>query len=259
VTTMLINTVRDLDSGVTTVSLQGELTVSTAPGVRSALAKSAAECPTAVVVDLNGLERTAGGLGSLLATASQSAAKTWGVPLVLYGAQDDAVRELRPFRQFNPVYRTRWDALNALRAWVPRWWHIQLAPAPASAARARHMVADTLVGWRLSHLVDAAGLIVSELTGNAVEHAAVGDFDLTLVYTTLYVRIAVQDRSPMMPYVIAQPVLAAVPRPAMQGWGLRIVAETATHWGTVAVPNGKIVYALLRAHPLPAPVAEVVR
>src|SRR4051794_17877098 len=47
---IVVDTTRDLDTGVTTVRLDGLLTFAAAPTVRTALAKCASECPTAVVV-----------------------------------------------------------------------------------------------------------------------------------------------------------------------------------------------------------------
>jgi anti-anti-sigma regulatory factor len=72
--TVAIEILRDLDSGVTTVKVPGELTFASAPGVRTALNKSASECPAAVIVELTGLEVAVPGLLALFTSAAQRAA-----------------------------------------------------------------------------------------------------------------------------------------------------------------------------------------
>ena len=48
--------------------------------------------------------------------------------------------------------------------------HVDLESTPASPARAREAVKDTLERWRLAGLVDVVQLVVSELVTNAVRH-----------------------------------------------------------------------------------------
>jgi histidine kinase-like protein len=113
-----------------------------------------------------------------------------------------------------------------------------------SAARA--LVGDVCRAWDLAHLEPAARLITSELATNAIMHAR-SAFDVTVAYTGLYLRIAVQDGSPEQPR--PAPARPSGPVTRVGGNGLLFIAELAVHWGWVAVPTGKIVWALLRAHP----------
>ncbi|BCJ39411.1 ATP-binding protein [Actinoplanes ianthinogenes] len=231
---------RCLETGVVTVRFEGELDRTTAPEVRTALGKAAAECPTAVLVDLSALERVEPASFSVFATATFKAESDWGVPLLLYAARPDVRKDLATYRSFVALYDDRALALAAMRAYVPRWICEHLAPVPGSAAAARGVVGDACLMWGLPRLRDRARLIVSELASNAILHAAT-DFSVTAVCTGRYLRIAVQDRSSQMPLRMPKP---AVDHP-QPGWGLRVVEASSTHWGALPLTSGKIVWALL--------------
>jgi anti-anti-sigma regulatory factor len=232
---------RSLETGVTTVRLTGDLTRTTMTTVRSAIAKAAAECPTAVVVDLSGLGRKGPVPLSVFASATYQSLVAWGVPVLLCGASPDIHRELRAFRSFIALYDDHWRAVTAVRAYVPRWMRRHLAPVPASAAAARVLLGEACSAWNLDHLRETARLVASELAANAIRHADT-DFDVTVSFTGRYLRIAVHDGS------VARPRLTETPH-AESGRGLQIVRAVSTHWGTVRVRGGKIVWALLRAQP----------
>jgi DNA-binding CsgD family transcriptional regulator len=93
-------------------------------------------------------------------------------------------------------------------------------------------------------------LIVSELAGNAIEHA-VTDFDVTVSYTRAYLRVAVQDGGPALPPWMPDP--ATKPAASDRGLGLSLVDAIATAWNTTGITDGKIVWALLRVRPLGSP------
>src|SRR3954454_12923550 len=238
---IVVDTTRDLDNGVTTVRMGGELTFATAPTVRTALAKCASECPTAVVVDLHALDVANPALLVLFAAAAQRAGAQWGVPLMLCCARPDVASRISLFRTFTEVYDSHGSALDALRGWVPRRRHRRFLPGPASAALARHLVAQACMEWSLLSLRETATLIVSELASNAIEHAAT-DFDVTVSYTTAYLRVAVRDGGPALPTWVPD----GVPDPVVsdRGFGLYIVDAAATAWNTISIADGKIVWAL---------------
>jgi|tagenome__1003787_1003787.scaffolds.fasta_scaffold20854624_2 DNA-binding CsgD family transcriptional regulator/anti-anti-sigma regulatory factor/anti-sigma regulatory factor (Ser/Thr protein kinase) len=247
---IVVDTTRDLENGATTVRVDGMLTFATAPTVRTVLGKCASECPTAVIVDLAALEVASPALLVVFAGAAQRATAQWGVPLLLCRARPDVRRGISLFRTFTEVYDSPASAAEALRDWVPRWRHQHLSPAPASAALARHLVAQACTEWGLSDLQERAVLIVSELANNAIEHAATS-FDLTVSYTAAYLRIAVQDGGPTLPSWI--PDSATNPAALDRGRGLYVVDAIATAWNTTGVTDGKIVWALLRTRPPGSP------
>src|SRR3954451_10265639 len=244
---IVADTTRKLDNGVTTVRIDGELTFAAAPTVRSTLAKCASECPTAVIVDLAALDVADPALLVLFAAAARQATAHWGVPLLLCCAGPEVARRVSVFRTFTEVYDSADSAIDALRGWAPRWRHQRFPPVPTSAASARRLVAQACAEWGLSHLHDRATLIISELASNAIEHAATA-FDVTASYTTTYLRIAVQDGGPALPAGMTDSPKdpAAPPR----GLGLSIVDATATRWNTTTIAGGKIVWALLGARRL---------
>ncbi|MEV4642215.1 ATP-binding protein [Actinoplanes sp. NPDC049548] len=118
--------------------------------------------------------------------------------------------------------------------------HVSLPAQHGVAALARTMAADTCVAFALPHLDYPARLIVSELVGNAVEHAGT-NLDVWVSMRGAMVHLAVQDRSPALP-----PLLDARPGNVRAGgMGLRIVAATATAWGALPCAVGKVVWATL--------------
>jgi anti-anti-sigma regulatory factor len=236
---MEISTERNVENGLTTVRLDGDLTAATAPPVRSALGKVAAECPTAVIVELSRLHCQATELLSVFPAACHQAQNTWGVPVLLCAGGPEITRGLTPFRPFVGHYDDHWRASLAARAYVPRWMREHFMPVPASVAQVRALAGEACLTWGLQHLRERARLIGSELAANAVVHAGT-EFDVTVAYSGRYLRIAAQDGSTARPLLIEEP-------PA-SGRGMRLVAATATHWGVAGLSQGKIVWALLAAH-----------
>jgi DNA-binding CsgD family transcriptional regulator len=203
-------------------------------------------------VDLAALDVANRRLLVLFAAASRRASAQWGVPLLLCSARPDVARRISLFRPFTEIYDSPGAAMEALDGWVPRWRHQRFPPVPASAARARHLVAQACQDWTLADLREPATLIVSELASNAIQHAATA-FDVTVSYTTTYLRIAVQDGARTLPQWMPD----GAPNPGALdrglGLGMYVVDAHATAWNTTSVTDGKIVWALLRARPPGSP------
>jgi len=105
---------------------------------------------------------------------------------------------------------------------------VRLPAAPDSISSARQVVRGTLADWDLEHLVDAAQLLTSEVTTNAVLHART-DFELRVELRDDVVRFTVCDRSGR-----------AVARrhygiEAGTGRGLGLVETMSVAWGTTDV------------------------
>jgi ABC-type transporter Mla MlaB component len=249
---MEIATQRSMHTGVMTLRVAGDLTVATVPQLRQAGAKAAGECPTALLVDLAGLGDAPPRLLSVFPTMARHAQQAWGVPVVLCSAAPGVARKLASWRNLVTLYPTSAAARRALRAHVPRWRRRHFAPDPACAAAVRTLVGDACLGWNLTGLFDAARLAATELAANAIVHART-EFDVTVAYTGVYLRIAVHDASSAMPSPGADPAELHGGRPAESGRGLWIVGKLATHWGFLPVPDGKIVWALMRAGPARRP------
>src|SRR3954462_15332442 len=149
---IVVDTTRDLDNGVTTVRMDGELSFATAPTVRTALAKCASECPTAVLVNLDALQVANPALLVLFAAAAQRASAEWGVPLLLCCARPDVASRISLFRPFTEVYDSPGSAMEMLRDRVAYWRHQRFPSVSASGALARRLVAQTCSDWDLADL-----------------------------------------------------------------------------------------------------------
>jgi CheY-like chemotaxis protein len=113
---------------------------------------------------------------------------------------------------------------------------VELPQDPAAAGRAREWVRSALVEWGLEALVDDALLVVSELVGNAVTHAA-SSCEVTISRARGSVRIEVTDRGEGTPEPQPQDGMAE------GGRGLVLIGAMSTAWGVEDVPQGKKVWA----------------
>jgi serine/threonine-protein kinase RsbW len=110
--------------------------------------------------------------------------------------------------------------------------------APQSSARLRSMLWTTFACWDCDTTrLDDAALVLSELVGNAVRHAAGDTMQVRLRRTADVLRIAVQDGSTAPP----------APRDASfedeSGRGMRIIEALSSRWGCEPLPGGKVVWA----------------
>lgn len=128
------------------------------------------------------------------------------------------------------------DATTAHRSPRRRRW--LLPGEPASIARARHALVRTANTWGIED-VSNAELVVSELVANAVLHGW-GHVTLRLLDTGDGMRIEVEDANP------APPVATDGHPGRVGGFGIQIVARLAD-WGWRPSPNGKLVWAKVRA------------
>ncbi|MEV4615377.1 ATP-binding protein [Kitasatospora sp. NPDC049258] len=140
----------------------------------------------------------------------------------------------------------------------PGVWRFSAESSEASVPRTRHAVRDRLLaegmtGERYQELIDDLLLIVSELVGNAVTHAAAFSPQVTteLRIDETRVRIAVEDGHPYRPKA-QQSDLGR-----LGGRGLLLVKSITLQAGGVCdvertAEGGKVIWAAL---PLPIPAA----
>lgn len=117
---------------------------------------------------------------------------------------------------------------------------LSLPRHPASLAIAREHVRVQLHAWALLSLVDDTVAVVSELAGNAVEHARTG-FDLRLLVREGHaLRVEVADHGP------GSPEPTTPEDTDERGRGLMLVSKLASSWGVEAIPgDGKTIWAEL--------------
>ncbi len=122
---------------------------------------------------------------------------------------------------------------------------LALPATPQAAGLARRATQDALTSWRMTHLEQAAVLIVSELVTNVVLHA---NAPAPLVILRLHTEggllwIDVEDADPCRP----QPRTPASLDES--GFGLVLVEALAGRWGVRDTPSGKAVWAELDTRP----------
>ncbi|WP_436534687.1 ATP-binding protein [Actinoplanes sp. HUAS TT8] len=247
---------RDLENGVTTVRLRGELTLAGVGDVHLAVSKAAAECPAAVVVDLTWFGHTDPAHLGVFATVTREAQTHWGVSVLLCRATPEVTDGLGGIRPHVALYEDEHLALLAVRAHVPRWVRRRFPAEAESAGHARSLVGGACLSWQLPHLRDPARLVASELANNAIQHAGT-EFQVITAYTGQYLRIAVKDGSRAVPRVTGGPPTTGAIMAPGSGRGLRMIEAASTHWGVTMTPGGKIVWSLMRPHPVPSPVATI--
>ncbi|MDQ0994581.1 ATP-binding protein [Streptomyces sp. V3I7] len=129
----------------------------------------------------------------------------------------------------------------------PRSVDLLVAMDEAGLAEVREFTRRTLADWALDHRSDDAVTVVTELTANALVHAAADETNvwLRLSRRAAHVVCAVTDHSDQ------PPVYPHAPDPlAEHGRGLRIIEALSEHWGwTRRTPGGKTVWAMLPARP----------
>jgi anti-anti-sigma regulatory factor len=230
---------------VTSLRLQGPLDLATATDVRSTLNKLLADQPAAIIVDLAGLV-VVDDLAVLVFAGVARQAMVWpSCQIVLHGATAEtrqALDRMALSRQM-VICRDRQEALDrAAGSPVPPRLTERLPPIAEAARLARWLVTDACRRWGLSNVSDAAEIVVTELVGNAVRHAA-PPIDLSLARRGRYLYIGVRDCSPEAARRLT------VEEPAGYGRGLLVVDAFATAWGSAPNADGKVVWATLRAYP----------
>jgi anti-sigma regulatory factor (Ser/Thr protein kinase) len=128
---------------------------------------------------------------------------------------------------------------------TPTWplrTHLDLLPQPSSVPYARRYAALITAEWSLPALADSIRLVVSELTTNALEHAAADvPIHLWMLSDGARVVVLVGDSSPGPPLRIAEDT------DAPGGRGLAIVEDlTGGSWGWFTREAGKVVWAIVQ-------------
>ena len=117
---------------------------------------------------------------------------------------------------------------------------------------ARHYVTRLLGDGPDEAAADDTAIVTTELAANAVLHAR-STFTLTVSRSAGITRIAVRDGTPVELHAVTgritgpQATGEGVPFQVMRGHGLSVVAQLASRWAVEPLPDGKVVWAELRA------------
>jgi hypothetical protein len=112
------------------------------------------------------------------------------------------------------------------------WW---LSPDLASVCAARRLTRHKLAAWGLDDQLETAELLVSELVGNAVEHAH-GPVRLSFSTEDDLLRCEVEDENPDLPH------MRVVDADAESGRGLFLVDTLSCCWGAERTARGKAIW-----------------
>ncbi|WP_143232925.1 STAS domain-containing protein [Actinoplanes regularis] len=221
------------------VRVQGELSVASAPTVRTALLKCLMEQSDAVVVDLSGAIVTEPAALSVFLAAARQAAVWPGTPLLLAAPDPALARLLSSGYGRLTLHTSVREALD-----VEPWQRAltiadTLLPVSGAARHARGLVTEGCVRWELPHLIGPASVVVGELVTNAAVHAQTM-IDLRLSLGRRHLIVAVRDGGDALP-VLPPPASADPADPR----GLLLVDSLAHRWGTLPAYGGKVVWATL--------------
>jgi anti-sigma regulatory factor (Ser/Thr protein kinase) len=241
----------DVEGAVTIVAIRGIWDRPLWRRASTSIRKCLAEHGAAVIVDLSALVDPAAESAPTWITAQSIAAgmqppvqMALCVPPELILA--DRLQELG-VRRFLPVYAKIRQARVALASRLPLTdrLSLRLTPDPDAPSLARDMVGDACRAWALPQLLYPARLVLSELVSNAVEHAGT-DLIIVLSRRGAGLHMAVFDGDRRIPQLRR----LAPPHPGLpldeRGRGLRTVHATATVWGAMPTPDGKVVWATVR-------------
>ena len=220
------------------VRLAGQLSVATAPAVRTALVKHLVEQPDALLVDVSGLEVREAQALSVFAAVRRQAALWPATPVLICRPNPPMAAQLAVGRYGRvEVFDTVAEAMTAASTRRLRSIDEVLLPVTGASGRARDLVGEACALWELPGLADPASLVAAELVGNAVEHAGTM-LSVRLTLTPRYLIIAVRDGSTAPPRL-----QGGAPGEVATGRGLVLVNAVARRWGSLVGDDGKVVWA----------------
>jgi anti-anti-sigma factor len=228
---------------VVVVEVRGRLGLATYQQLRDHLFKVAADCPSAVVVNLADLVVDSAASLAIFSTVHTRLTQWPGVPMLLVAGDQrsrDLVRCNRVAR-FVPVHDTVAAAIGAIdeppprRVTTTRLTNLRNGPRTARAF-ARHVCA----AWDVTRITEEVAVLTNELVTNAIVHTS-SEPRLRLELRRELFSVAVYDDEPGE-VAVRDPGGAAV-----GVHGLLLVAQIATAWGcSPTADGGKVVWATLR-------------
>lgn len=230
---------------VALVVVTGVLRLDTAHLLRAAALKVLADRPTALVLDLEGVDVLEPAAATVLPLVERHAMLGADAPLLLAAPSPSMRRELHRHGVDVTVHATRAEALSAAAGRpVPSRVRLAFGVDRDAPARARRLVRHACELWQPGErglgdrgLGDRVAQVANELVTNVVEHART-DGTLLLTRRQAHLHLAVRDGSG------DPPVLGS-------GFGLTVVDRLCSSWGVRTAPDGKVVWATLRIWPVP--------
>jgi two-component sensor histidine kinase len=116
-----------------------------------------------------------------------------------------------------------------------------LEPVTGAARKARELVTEGCVRWDVPEAAGPACIVATELVNNVVAHAGTpASVTVGLGPDGDAVHVAVRDHDTTLPQL-----REAVSTTSYGGRGLLLVDAIAQRWGSTALPDGKVVWAVI--------------
>ncbi|AGZ45886.1 ATP-binding protein [Actinoplanes friuliensis] len=228
-----------IDAGQTypVVRLTGVLDDTTAPAVRAALLEVLADQPEAVIVEVSELAIGEHKAVTVLGSVAAETADWPGSHVVISaGAGGDTWHD-----SGLPVWPSPAEAFGALGTPAPgHFLNVSLEPIMGAARRSRELVTEACGRWDLPELAASACIVVTEMVNNVVAHARTS-MTIMLGRHGDTMSVAVRDHSTTVPRFSGEPV----PVTSYGGRGLLLIDSVSLRWGSLVLPGGKVVWAVL--------------
>jgi hypothetical protein len=244
-----VSLTRDALTGIIELAVRGRWTRRLCLDVYTVMRKCMAENPSAIIVDLHGLNDLDGDSATMWLAAARAAA--------LLRPPAQLVLTLPPTRQlagrlrqlgavrYLPIFVTVRQARTAVLSRAPLTDRLHLnplPPEPASVDTAGDLVTTACDAWSLEAVAEPGRRVMTEFVTNAVEHAGT-DIAVTVSRLRNAVHLAVNDGDPHLPSLAGRKPAGCARNSAS---GLWAVHARASAWGAMPSQNGKTVWAIVR-------------
>ncbi|WP_250002823.1 ATP-binding protein [Actinoplanes sp. M2I2] len=239
----------DADTAITVVTVRGAWGNALRGTVFEAVKKALGGHPAGLILDLCDLADPRAEGASAWLTVSRVAA-TMAPPVRIAACLPGRAALADRLRRLEPSYSLPlFDEMGAARAAVAAGpitnrFRLALPVHPDTPALARNLVTDACGAWTLSEVLYPARLVMSELAGNAIEHART-PIAVAVLRRGAGVHLTVCDGDPRLP----QPIDQTKPPGNLweaRGQGLRTVQAASAAWGALPTREGKMVWATVR-------------
>ncbi|WP_067496843.1 ATP-binding protein [Actinoplanes sp. TFC3] len=229
----------DDDGAVIDIVVRGPWTAALAATLPAMIRQCLAECPSGITVDLAELDDPQGqSAPTWLALARDAEPTRLAVCLPPHSILRDHIENAFP-----TVAAARDSLVDCPPGTAPI--RLSLPPAPESSSAARNLVGEACHQWQLPSLLHPGRAVMSELVGNAIEHART-PMEVSVSRRGTGLHLAVRDHDPALPHVRAlAPVIAGRPLDE-RGHGLLVVDADSVAWGAMRTVGGKVVWATIR-------------
>jgi hypothetical protein len=225
------------------LTINGVLDSSTYLKLRDAVIKAALDEPRAVLVDINGLDVPASSAWSVFTSARWHISAWPDVPIILVCARAGrrAAIKRHGVTRHVPVCATVEAAIATLtdRARTRRRARTELPGSFAALHKARTFVAEWLGASSHTELIPVVTVIVNIFVENVLQHTTSAPV-LVLESDRATVTISVQDGSSTPAARHEDP-----DRSGDKVSGLAIVSSVCRAWGSIPMPTGKTVWAVV--------------